>query len=78
MQSIPLNLTLIFLCLAQIAEAREWKEFYNNSRSNAMGGVKTAITSDDTTLFRNAANLGSFRGAYATLLDPELEVSGNF
>jgi hypothetical protein len=65
------------MCFAQAAYAREWKEFYNNSRSNAMGGVKIAITSDDTTLFRNAANLGSFRGAYATLLDPEIEASGN-
>ncbi len=43
-----------------------------------MGGAKIAISSDDTTLFRNAANLGSFRGAYATLFDPELETSSYF
>lgn len=66
------------MCLTSVANAREWKEFYNNSRSNAMGGTKIAISSDDTTLFRNPANLGSFRGAYATLLDPEFETSGNF
>jgi hypothetical protein len=78
MKRISLNITLIIICITSVAQAREWKEFYNNSRSNAMGGVKIAISSDDTTLFRNPANLGSFRGAYATLLDPELEASGNF
>lgn len=66
------------LLLANISQAREWTEFYNNSRSNAMGGTKIAITSDDTTVYRNASNLGSFRGAYMTALDPELEVSGKF
>lgn len=78
MKRISLNLTLILLCLTPAVQAREWKEFYNNSRSNAMGGTKIAISSDDTTLFRNPSNLGSFRGAYATLLDPEIEASGNF
>jgi hypothetical protein len=78
MKRISLNITLIIICITSVAQAREWKEFYNNSRSNAMGGTKIAISSDDTTLFRNPANLGSFRGAYATLLDPELEASGNF
>ncbi len=78
MRLISLNFIFTISCLAQVAESREWTEFYNNSRSNAMGGAKIAISSDDTTLFRNAANLGSFRGAYATLLDPEFEVSGHF
>lgn len=78
MKRISFNLTLLLICLSSVAQAREWTEFYNNSRSNAMGGAKIAISSDDTTLFRNAANLGSFRGAYATLLDPEIEASGNF
>lgn len=64
--------------MMKAASAREWTEFYNNSRSNAMGGVKIAISSDDTTLFRNPANLGSFRGMYGTLFDPELEATGDF
>ena len=77
MKRISLILTMTTLCFISQAQAREWTEFYNNSRSNAMGGTKIAITSDDTTLFRNPANLGSFRGAYATLLDPEFEFSLN-
>ncbi|MBC7457966.1 MAG: hypothetical protein H7235_06785 [Bdellovibrionaceae bacterium] len=78
MKRISSNLTLILMCFTSVVQAREWTEFYNNSRSNAMGGTKIAISSDDTTLFRNPSNLGSFRGAYATWLDPELETSGNF
>lgn len=78
MKRISLSFISIMLFLTQTAFSREWTEFYNNSRTNAMGGAKIAISSDDTTLFRNAANLGSFRGSYATVLDPEFEVSGNF
>jgi hypothetical protein len=43
-----------------------------------MGGTKAAVTSDDTSVFRNPANLGSFRGAYVTAFDPEFEVSSHF
>jgi hypothetical protein len=78
MKRISLSLTFLLLSLTQSAFAREWKEFYNNSRSHAMGGVKIAVTSDDTTLFRNPSNLGSFRAGYITALDPEFETSGNF
>ncbi len=60
------------------AQAREWFEAYTNARSNAMGGVKLAMTADDTSLFRNPASLASFRGGYVTLLDPEAEVSSGF
>ncbi|MFZ3230537.1 MAG: hypothetical protein WA160_10065 [Pseudobdellovibrio sp.] len=56
----------------------EWFEFYNNTRSLAMGGAGTAITSDETSLYRNPANLGSIRDYYGTLIDPELEGSSNF
>ncbi len=55
--------------------SREWREFYNNSRSNAMGGAKIAVNSDDTSLFRNPSTLGSFRDAYIMALDPEIEFS---
>ncbi|MGZ3725865.1 MAG: hypothetical protein ACXVBD_08695 [Pseudobdellovibrio sp.] len=55
----------------------EWLEFYNNSRTLAMGGASVAITSDDTSLYRNPANLGSVRDVYGTLLDPEIEGTGN-
>lgn len=71
-------LLISLLLVMPAAEAREWFEFYNNARTNAMGGTKIAVTSDDTSVFRNPANLGSFRGAYATGLDPELEVSESF
>lgn len=55
----------------------EWFEFYNNSRSLAMGGASIAITSDDTSLYRNPASLGSLRDLYGTILDPEFEGTGN-
>jgi len=56
----------------------EWTEFYNNTRSLGMGGAGIAITSDETSLFRNPANLGSVRDFYGTIIDPELEASSNF
>ncbi len=56
----------------------EWFEFYNNTRSLGMGGASIAVTSDETALFRNPANLGSIRDVYGTLLDPEIEGSSNF
>ena len=43
-----------------------------------MGGCSIAVSSDETSLFRNPANLGSVRDIYGTLLDPELEGSSNF
>lgn len=59
-------------------QAREIFDFYSHSRSLAMGGVSLAITSDETAVFRNAANLGSFRRSYVTIFDPEIETSSNF
>lgn len=56
----------------------EWFEFYNNTRSLGMGGCSVAVTSDETSLYRNPANLGSVRDVYGTLLDPEIEGSSNF
>ncbi|MBC7420478.1 MAG: hypothetical protein H7328_07085 [Bdellovibrio sp.] len=56
----------------------EWFEFYNNTRSLGMGGASIAVTSDETALYRNPANLGSIRDVYGTILDPELEASSNF
>ncbi len=56
----------------------EWFEFYNNARSLGMGGASVAITSDETSLYRNPANLGSIRDFYGTLIDPELEASSSF
>jgi hypothetical protein len=64
--------------LSSFVQAQEWVEFYNNTRSLGMGGAGVAITSDETALFRNPANLGSLRGIYGTFLDPELEGSSNF
>lgn len=42
-----------------------------------MGGAGLAITSDDTSLWRNPANLGSLRDVYGTILDPEFEGTSN-
>ncbi len=72
--------TFIFiLFVTQFVEANnEWFEFYNNTRSLGMGGASIAITSDETALYRNPANLGSIRDVYGTLLDPEIEGSSNF
>ena len=62
---------------SQAFAINEWFEFYNNSRSLAMGGASVAITSDDTSLFRNPASLGSLRDLYGTILDPEIEGTSN-
>jgi hypothetical protein len=69
-------ITLIFISCAAKA-SNEWFEFYNNSRSLGMGGASVAIASDDTSLFRNPANLGSIRDVYGTILDPEVEGTSN-
>lgn len=66
------------LIFSSAVEAREWMEFYNNTRSLGMGGAAVAITSDDTALFRNPANLGGLREVYGTIFDPEIEGSSNF
>ncbi len=55
----------------------EWFEFYNNTRSLGMGGASIAVTSDDTSLYRNPASLGSVRDIYGTMIDPEVEGTGN-
>lgn len=69
---------LIFLFPQILWANNEWFEFYNNTRSLGMGGASVAITSDETSLYRNPANLGSIRDSYGTLLDPEIEGSSNF
>lgn len=75
-----LKLSIFFVSFAffQRSQATEWLEFYNTTRSLGMGGTSVAISSDETALFRNPANLGSVRGVYGTFLDPELEGSSNF
>jgi hypothetical protein len=65
-------------CLALTAQANnEWFELYNNTRSLGMGGASIAVTSDDTSLYRNPANLGSIRDVYGTVFDPEIEGTSN-
>ena len=56
----------------------EWFELYNNTRSLGMGGCSVAVSSDETALYRNPANLGSIRDVYGTFFDPEFEASSNF
>jgi hypothetical protein len=72
---------VLILCLIIISKPalaiNEWFEFYNNSRTLAMGGAGLAVTSDDTSIFRNPASLGSLRDLYGTVLDPEVEGTSN-
>lgn len=70
--------TICFFYVSPSFANNEWVEFYNNARSLGMGGASVAVTSDETSLFRNPANLGSIRDTYGTLLDPEVDASSNF
>jgi hypothetical protein len=59
----------LFLLVAvsySISYSQEWIEFYNNTRAKGMGGAGLAVSSDETALFRNPANLGSLRDLYGT------------
>lgn len=72
---------VLFICLNFMAlrsyAINEWLELYSNSRTLGMGGASIAVTSDDTSLYRNPANLGSVRDFYGTMFDPEIEGTGN-
>lgn len=72
---------VVLVCASLLAfnanAGNEWFEFYNNTRSLGMGGASIAVTSDDTSLYRNPANLGSVRDIYGTVFDPEIEGSGS-
>ena len=69
---------MVLLFCAQSFANNEWFELYNNTRSLGMGGASVAVSSDETALYRNPANLGSIRDVYGTIMDPELEGSSNF
>lgn len=56
----------------------EWVEGYTNTRALGMGGALIGVTSDETSLYRNPANMGSIRGYFGSLIDPELEGQGTF
>lgn len=77
-QNLKLISSLVIFLMTTVSQAREWSRLYNNPRTTAMGGTQVAVTSDDTSLFRNPAGLGSFRGMYAMVLDPEIEGSEKF
>lgn len=64
---------LIILVVSTHAFAKEWVESYTNTRSLGMGGALIGLTSDETSLYRNPANLGSIRGYFGVLVDPEIE-----
>ncbi|WP_409478007.1 hypothetical protein [Pseudobdellovibrio sp. HCB154] len=66
------------LIMPVAAFASEWVEGYTNTRAVGMGGALIGVTSDETSLFRNPANLGSIRGYFGSLIDPELEGQGSF
>lgn len=67
----------IYLTAFGATANNEWIELYSNTRSLGMGGASVAVTSDDTSLYRNPANLGSVRDVYGTVFDPEIEGTGN-
>ena len=69
---------ILVLMSFQAFANNEWVSFYSNTRSLGMGGCSVAVSSDETALYRNPANLGSVRDLYGTALDPELEGSSNF
>jgi hypothetical protein len=65
------------LIAAQQVFAQEVRENYNGARGLAMGGASIAVVNDETALLLNPAALGKLRDSYGTILDPELEGSGN-
>lgn len=71
-------LLLAYLLVPFSAGATEWVEGYTNARAVGMGGALIGVTSDETSLYRNPANLGSVRGYFGSLIDPELEGQSSF
>ena len=69
---------IVILFVSVNSFSQEWIEFYNNTRSLGMGGAGLAVSSDETALYRNPANLGSVRDFYGTAFDPEVEATTNF
>ncbi len=67
----------IGLLFAQLVNAQEVREFYNNARMMGMGGAAVAIANDETALLTNPAGLGKIRGSYGTLFDPEIDAGTN-
>jgi hypothetical protein len=71
-------LMFAYLLMPLPALATEWVEGYTNARAMGMGGALIGVTSDETSLYRNPANLGSIRGYFGSIIDPELEGQGSF
>ena len=71
-------LFFIYFVFPSHSLAQEWVQPYKNARSLGMGGAEIGLTSDETSLYRNPANLGSIRGYFGSLLDPELEGQADF
>lgn len=69
---------LAYLFIPLNVLAAEWVESYTNARALGMGGALIGVTSDETSIYRNPANLGSIRGYFGSILDPELEGQGTF
>lgn len=67
----------VLIISLKVHAGNEWVESYSNTRTLGMGGASVAITSDDTSLYRNPANLGSLRDLYGTIFDPEIEGSAS-
>lgn len=68
----------VFITPLSVFATSEWVEGYTNARALGMGGSLIGVTSDETSLYRNPANLGSVRKYFGSIVDPELEGQGTF
>lgn len=73
-----ISILFIFVLPARLWASSEWVESYTNARALGMGGALIGVTSDETSLYRNPANLGSVRRYFGSLIDPELEGQSTF
>lgn len=75
---IRLKMFLIVFLLNRSVFAGEYRTFFEGIRALGMGGAQIAVVNDETALLANPAALGKLRNFYGTIIDPELDFSGNF
>jgi hypothetical protein len=77
--SIHLFFQILFLLVNGSTSwaGNELREFYSGVRCLGMGGACVAVVNDETALIVNPAALGKLRDLYGTIIDPEIESSGN-
>jgi hypothetical protein len=67
----------MILLTSASARAGEIYEFYNGIRSLGMGGAYVTVVNDETSIYSNPAGLGKLRDMFITIVDPEMDFSGN-